>query len=171
MKKSMKGAAVALGAAALIAGSTTGAMAATDPITTPRTATAAPVLSRVALQRQKIAALGRQQVGDTYRAGNSGPDAFDCSGLTRYVFKQVTGRELPHYSVAQFRIAKRVSLRNALPGDLVFYLRGGAHHVGLYLGHGTMVHAIGVGQGVKIHSIFGSWYSSHFTGLGRILPA
>ena len=129
------------------------------------------VVARVALLRKRITILGRGQVGDTYRGGASGPNAFDCSGLTRYVFKQVTGRDLPHYSGAQYKMAHKISLKNAMPGDLVFYLRGGAHHVGLYLGNGKMVHAIGYGKGVKIQSIFGPWYSRHFTGLGRVLPA
>ena len=129
------------------------------------------VVARVALLRKRIAILGRKQVGDTYRAGSSGPNAFDCSGLTRYVFKQVTGIDLPHYSGAQYKVARKISRKNAQPGDLVFYLRGSAHHVGLYLGNGKMVHAIGYGKKVRIQPIFGPWYTRHFTGLGRVLPA
>ncbi len=128
-------------------------------------------VARVAVLRKRIAILGRKQVGDTYRAGSSGPNAFDCSGLTRYVFKQVTGLDLPHYSGAQYKMARKISRKNAQPGDLVFYLRGSAHHVGLYLGNGKMVHAVGRGKKVRIQPIFGPWYSRHFTGLGRVLPA
>lgn len=129
------------------------------------------LVAHVAGVRKKLTALGRKQVGDAYGAGSSGPNAFDCSGLTRYVFKQVTGRNLPHYSGAQYKMAKKVSLRNAQPGDLVFYLRGSAHHVGLYLGNGKMVHAVGRGKRVRVQSIFGPWYTRHYSGLGRILPA
>ena len=128
-------------------------------------------VARVAMLRKRIAILGRKQVGDTYRAGSSGPNAFDCSGLTRYVFKQVTGLDLPHYSGAQYKMARKISRKNAQPGDLVFYLRGSAHHVGLYLGNGKMVHAVGYGKKVRIRPIFGPWYTRHFTGLGRVLPA
>lgn len=129
------------------------------------------MVAHVAVLRKKITALGRKQVGDAYRAGSSGPNAFDCSGLTRYVFKQITGRHLPHNSGTQYKMTKKVSRKNAQPGDLVFYLRGGAHHVGLYLGHGKMVHAVGRGRYVRVQSIFGPWYSRHYTGMGRILPA
>ncbi len=129
------------------------------------------LVAHVALLRKQLTALGRKQVGDAYRAGSSGPNAFDCSGLTRYVFKQVTGRNLPHYSGAQYKMAKKVSRKNAQPGDLVFYLRGSAHHVGLYLGDGKMVHAVGRGKRVRVQSIFGPWYTRHYSGMGRILPA
>ncbi|PHX60821.1 MAG: hypothetical protein CK552_03875 [Actinobacteria bacterium] len=152
--------------------------AATSAVNPARVSALAPALSphqrlvtQVAVLRKRIAILGRKQVGDTYRSGASGPNAFDCSGLTRYVFKQVTGRDLPHSSGAQYKMAHKISLKNAQPGDLVFYLRGGAHHVGLYLGNGKMVHATGHGSSVKIHSIFGPWYYRHFSGLGRVLPA
>ena len=128
-------------------------------------------VAHVALLRKRIAILGRRQVGDTYRGGASGPKAFDCSGLTRFVFKQVAGLDLPHYSRAQYKMARKISRKNAQPGDLVFYLRGSAHHVGLYLGNGKMVHAIGHGKKVRIEPIFGPWYTRHFTGLGRVLPA
>ena len=137
------------------------------PVLTPRQRNVA----NVSLLRKRIAILGRGQVGDTYRGGASGPNAFDCSGLTRYVFKQVTGIDLPHYSGAQYKMARKISRKNAQPGDLVFYLRGSAHHVGLYLGNGKMVHAVGYGKKVRIRPIFGPWYTSHFTGLGRVLPA
>ncbi len=137
------------------------------PARTPRQ----PLGGQVAGLRERLTALGRQQVGDAYRAGSSGPNAFDCSGLTRYVFKQITGRNLPHYSGAQYKMAKKVSRRNAQPGDLVFFLRGSAHHVGLYLGDGKMVHAVGRGKRVRVQSIFGPWYTRHYSGLGRILPA
>ncbi|MDA3022853.1 MAG: NlpC/P60 family protein [Actinomycetota bacterium] len=140
---------------------------ATIPKLTPRQR----LVAHVTVLRKRIADLGRKQVGDAYRAGNSGPNAFDCSGLTRYVFKQITGRTLPHYSGAQYQMAKKVSRKKAQPGDLVFYLRGGAHHVGLYLGNGKMVHAIGSNRGVKVQPIFGPWYSRHYSGMGRILPA
>ena len=120
--------------------------------------------------RTKIVALAKAQVGDRYVAGSSGPDRFDCSGLTLYVYDKAAGEELPHYSKAQFRMAKKLPLSAAKPGDLVFYLRGGAHHVGLYIGRGLMVHAVGVGKGVRINAIKGAWYSRAFTSIGRVLP-
>ena len=125
---------------------------------------------KVAQIRQRIVALAKAQVGDTYVAGASGPERFDCSGLTLYVYKEAADHNLPHYSRSQYRIAKKIPKALAKPGDLVFYLSRGAHHVGVYIGNNRMVHAVGRGKGVRLTKISGSWYSYHFTGIGRILP-
>ena len=127
--------------------------------------------AKVQQLRVRLVSVAKKQIGDRYSAGASGPSAFDCSGLTRYVYKVVTGRELPHQSHAQFSRVKRITRANAQPGDLVFFFRGGAHHVGLYIGHGRMVDAAGYGKGVRISPISGSWWSRSYSGMGRLLPA
>jgi len=121
--------------------------------------------------RMRIVKLAKAQVGDTYSAGRAGPNNFDCSGLTRYLYKQTLGKSLPHYSRAQWNSTQRVSLKNAQPGDLVFFFRHGAHHVGLYIGGGKMVHAAGYGKGVRIAPVTGSWYSRSYSGVGRIIKS
>ena len=142
------------------------------PEVTPPVALSARERLRLKVQaiRTSLVALAKAQVGDRYAPGSSGPDRFDCSGLTLYVYDKAAGEELPHYSKAQYRMARKLPLSAAKPGDLVFYLRGGAHHVGLYIGRGLMVHAVGIGKGVRIGSIKGAWYSRTFTGIGRVLP-
>ena len=127
--------------------------------------------ARVQQVRTRIVQVARKQVGDRYSAGSSGPSAFDCSGLTRYVYKVATGKELPHQSRAQYAKVKKVSRKNARPGDLVFFFGGGAHHVGIYIGNGRMVDAAGYGKGVRVSPISGSWWSRTYSGIGRILPA
>lgn len=126
---------------------------------------------RIKKVRARIIAVARKQIGDRYVPGMSGPNAFDCSGLTRYIFKVVTGRNLPHYSGAQYRMVKRIPLKKAQPGDLVFFMRNGAHHVGIYIGNHRMIDAPGVGRRVRVSPISGSWWSAHYSGVGRILPA
>ena len=126
---------------------------------------------RVQQMRTDLVKVARKQIGDRYSAGSSGPNAFDCSGLTRYVYKVVTGKELPHYSGAQYASAKKISRSKARPGDLVFFMRGGAHHVGLYIGNGKMIDAPGYGEPVRVSPISGSWWSRTYSGIGRILPA
>jgi cell wall-associated NlpC family hydrolase len=121
--------------------------------------------------RARIVSLAKAQIGDKYRAGAVGPNAFDCSGLVRYVYRQVIGRELPHYSAAQYRAMRNIKLKDARPGDLIFFFRGSAHHVGIYIGDGKMVDAAGSGKGVRVSPIRGSWWGRHFSGVGRILPA
>lgn len=123
----------------------------------------------VAQLRAKIVKLAKAQVGDTYRAGRAGPDSFDCSGLTSYVYKHAAGIELPRVSYSQWRKVKRVRYKDSLPGDLVFYFRGGAHHVGIYIGNGKMVNAVNPRKGVRIGPVTGSWYSRAYSGMGRII--
>ncbi len=127
--------------------------------------------ARIQQVRTRIVQLAKKQVGDRYSAGSSGPSAFDCSGLTRYVYKEAIGKELPHHSRSQYAKVTKVSRKNAKPGDLVFFFGGGAHHVGIYIGNGKMVDAAGYGKGVRVSPISGSWWSRTYSGIGRILPA
>lgn len=127
--------------------------------------------ARIAHLRTRIVAVARKQVGDRYSAGSSGPSAFDCSGLTRYVYKVATGRSLPHHSRAQYAQVKKISRAQARPGDLVFFFRNGAHHVGVYIGKGRMIDAAGYGKGVRVSPVSGSWWSRTYSGMGRLLPA
>lgn len=121
--------------------------------------------------RARVVQVARKQLGDRYSAGSTGPDRFDCSGLTRYVYRVAVGKDLPHQSRAQYGRVKRVSKANALPGDLVFFFRNGAHHVGIYIGRGRMIDAAGYGKGVRVSPISGSWWGRTYSGIGRILPA
>ena len=126
---------------------------------------------RIKKLRARVISVAKKQIGDRYSAGAVGPSAFDCSGFTRYVYRVAVGMHLPHYSRAQYGVVKKIPLKQARPGDLVFFLRNGAHHVGIYLGKGRMVDAAGYGKGVRISPISGSWWSRTYTGIGRLLPA
>jgi len=125
----------------------------------------------VQVVRDKIVKFARKQIGDPYRAGHSGPNAFDCSGLVRYVYQKITGKMLPHYSKAQYSQVTKVNKSNAQPGDLVFFFQQGAHHVGIYIGNGKMIDAPGAGKSVRVSPISGSWWGRTYTGMGRILAA
>jgi cell wall-associated NlpC family hydrolase len=121
--------------------------------------------------RARVVSFAKAQIGDSYVAGAAGPNRFDCSGLTRYVFQKITGKSLPHQSHAQYAQVKKIRFADARPGDLVFFFRNGAHHVGVYIGGKKMVDAAGYGEGVRISPITGSWWSRSYSGMGRILPA
>ena len=108
------------------------------------------------------------QVGDRYVAAASGPNSFDCSGLTMTAWRQA-GVSLPHLSYSQYSKVRKIPLSQAKPGDLVFYFGGSVHHVGMYIGGGKMVHAANPGDGVEISSVLGPWYRTYFTGVGRVL--
>lgn len=120
--------------------------------------------------RSAVVALARTKLGDRYIAGRAGPNSFDCSGLVRYVLGKVTGTWLPHYSRTQYSRLRHIPLKAAKPGDMVFYFRHGAHHVGIYIGNHRMVHAANPRRGVTLGSIGGPWYSRNYSGIGRLIP-
>ncbi|MDX2543930.1 NlpC/P60 family protein [Streptomyces sp. WI04-05B] len=80
-----------------------------------------------------------QKLGSPYVWGATGPDAFDCSGLVQAAYRSA-GISLPRTTYAQINAGQRVSPSELLPGDLVFFYSG-ISHVGIYVGHGQMIHA------------------------------
>lgn len=91
------------------------------------------------------------QVGDPYVWGATGPNSFDCSGLTQYAYK-AAGISLTHFTGAQWNEGRAIPRSEARPGDLVFFFSD-LHHVGLYLGNDKMVHAPRAGKPVNVSSI------------------
>jgi cell wall-associated NlpC family hydrolase len=78
--------------------------------------------------------VARAQAGDPYVYGADGPNAFDCSGLTSYAYKQV-GRYLPHNSQMQWNYVRHIKKSHARRGDLVFFLNGNdVYHVAILAG-------------------------------------
>ena len=80
-----------------------------------------------------------QKLGSPYVWGATGPNAFDCSGLTQAAYR-AAGISLPRTTYAQIDAGRRVSRSELLPGDLVFFYSG-ISHVGIYVGNGRMIHA------------------------------
>ncbi|WP_405924273.1 NlpC/P60 family protein [Streptomyces sp. NBC_00035] len=79
------------------------------------------------------------KLGSPYVWGATGPDAFDCSGLTQAAYR-AAGIALPRTTYAQINAGSRVSRSELAPGDLVFFYSG-ISHVGIYVGNGQMIHA------------------------------
>ncbi|MFC0313830.1 NlpC/P60 family protein [Gordonia phosphorivorans] len=92
------------------------------------------------------AALSR--IGDPYVWGATGPDEFDCSGLMLWAYKQA-GKTIPRTSEAQMAGGKPVDRKDLKPGDLIIYYPD-AHHVGLYVGNGYVIHASTFGVPVAV---------------------
>jgi cell wall-associated NlpC family hydrolase len=107
------------------------------------------------------------QVGDGYAYGASGPDAFDCSGLTAFAFAKA-GVALPHSSYAQAAIGEPVARGDIRPGDLVFFSTAGsgASHVGVATGRTTVVSA--TNGGVLEHSTTDAYWGGHYVGARRV---
>jgi cell wall-associated NlpC family hydrolase len=91
---------------------------------------------------------GCEQIGKPYVFGATGPNVFDCSGLTMYAWK-AAGVNLRHYTVWQYQDTKRVSREDLRPGDLVFYY-GDMHHMGMFVGNGWLLHAPTSGDFVRM---------------------
>jgi hypothetical protein len=90
-------------------------------------------------------------VGKPYVFGAEGPSGYDCSGLTKVAWASV-GVHLEHYTGDQIGEGRSVSRSDLQPGDLVFY-GSPVHHVGIYVGGNTMVHAPHTGDHVRMASI------------------
>lgn len=88
------------------------------------------------------------QLGKPYVWAAAGPNSFDCSGLTMYVWG-LAGVFLPHSAQAQFGSGTHVSQGSLQPGDLTFY-GSPIHHVGIYVGGGNMIVAPHTGDVVKL---------------------
>jgi cell wall-associated NlpC family hydrolase len=109
------------------------------------------------------------RIGAPYRYGGSGPDAFDCSGLVAFAYRQV-GIDVPRTAAQQFAAATPVARRELRPGDLVFFRLYGRDvgHVGIYAGGDRFVHAPQSGGHVRIASLEDEWYRDRFVGAGRL---
>ena len=97
-------------------------------------------------------AWAQRELGKPYVYGAAGPDSFDCSGLTMYVWGKA-GASLPHSAAGQWDDTVRVPISDLAPGDLVFYYQP-VDHVGIYVGGGEMINAPHTGTDVQYSSIF-----------------
>jgi cell wall-associated NlpC family hydrolase len=106
-------------------------------------------------------AAAKSKLGHDYVYGATGPNTFDCSGLTSWAYGQA-GITIPRNSSAQSVFGTAVSKSALLPGDLVFF-GSPVHHVGMYLGDGKMIQAPQTGDVVKISSL-----QSDYVGARRV---
>ena len=101
--------------------------------------------------RQSIITEAEKHLGKPYIWGAVGPDSFDCSGYTQYVFKHSIGFNLQRTAEQQrqqlINEGKSISKTDTSkwqPGDLIFFGNyGEAEHVAIYYGDGKVIHALG----------------------------
>lgn len=107
----------------------------------PQNDQAAPVAAGGTSSSRGLVALAfaRAQIGKAYLYGGTGPNGYDCSGLTGAAWRSA-GVSLPRTSQQQFRVGRAISVDQLAPGDLVFYY-GGISHVAIYAGGGQILHA------------------------------
>lgn len=125
-----------------------------------------------------MVAYAKKFIGKRYRHGAKGPNRFDCSGFTSYVFKEF-GYNLNPSSRAQYTQGESIKKEEILPGDLLFFSgrRAGRNvgHVGMVIDVNAddqsikFIHAT-IGGGVKIDTYpDGGYYSKRFIGARRVL--
>lgn len=105
--------------------------------------------------QQAIVREAFKHLGKPYVWGAKGPNTFDCSGLTYYVYMKATGHYIGGWTGEQQYAGTQIPVSQAQPGDLVFWgpSSGVTHHVGIYIGNGQFIHAPQPGDKVRVTSI------------------
>jgi cell wall-associated NlpC family hydrolase len=114
---------------------------------------------------EKIIALGKSKMGDSYAPAKAGPDHFDCSGFVYYVFKQ-NGISIPRTSLQQSKSAEKLNRKEIKRGDILSFDthdRKHINHSGIYLGEGKFIHSSsGKAYGVTISELDKGFYKDKF---------
>jgi len=134
--------------------------------------------SEFSLLKSDLVAFAKRYIGRPYRSGAKGPNAFDCSGFTGFIFRN-HGYSLGADSRMQARQGVGVNADDVEPGDLIFFSgRRGGHtvgHVGMVIdvdrasGKMKFIHA-STRKGVVIQNFpDGAYYSKHFLRFRRVI--
>ena len=107
----------------------------------------------------EVIAYAKTFLGTPYEWAANGPSTFDCSGFTKYVYAHF-GVSMGRTTYVQITQGQYVSRENLQPGDLVFFGTGTPHHVGIYVGNNSYIHAPKTGDVVKISQLTRSDYMS-----------
>nr|WP_018532494.1 C40 family peptidase [Streptomyces sp. SID8379] len=108
--------------------------------------------NEAAASRYGAAALSAaaSQIGKPYVRGGTGPNSYDCSGLTQWAYGQA-GLQISRVTYTQVNDGTRIGMSQLKPGDLVFF--NNTEHVGLYAGGGQVLHAPYPGAVVRYESM------------------
>ncbi len=115
---------------------------------------AAPSPGDPGTEAEQAVAAAHTVLGRPYQWGATGPNTFDCSGLTQWAYRQA-GVEIPRVSRAQWYSGPRVALADLAVGDLLFWAEdtsdpASIYHVGMYIGAAEVLYAPRTGDVVKI---------------------
>lgn len=124
---------------------------------------------------KQVISFAREHLSIRYRSGGTTTTGFDCSGFTRFCFKQF-GISLPHSSAAQGNVGEAIAKAEAQPGDLILFKGHSAG--GNRIGHVGLITEV-IGDQIKfIHSawnggvrydyLHASYYQQRFMGVRRV---
>lgn len=104
------------------------------------------------------------KIGTPYLWGGTGPNGYDCSGLTQASWG-AAGVSIPRTTYTQYNLSNQVAWEDIQPGDILFFFPDLGHN-GLYVGNGLMVHAPSSGKTVSEVRLADYW-AQHFVGARR----
>ncbi|TQV63177.1 MAG: NlpC/P60 family protein [Sulfurovum sp.] len=107
----------------------------------------------------ELAQIALKELGKEYKWSAVGPNEYDCSGYTSYVYGQ-KGISLPRVAKEQAMVGNFIDKNRIARGDLLFFdskSNPEISHVGIYLGDGTFVHASSAQHKVTISTLEGHY--------------
>ena len=126
-----------------------------------------------------LISFAKEKLGAPYKYGGKGPNAFDCSGFTQFVFNEFN-INLAASSALQYEQGKTVKLKKVEIGDLIFFKSSNVNskdvgHVGIVCeinaNNDTVcfIHA-STSNGVRIDKYPGyDYYNIRYVGCKRII--
>ncbi len=134
----------------------------------------------------KLLKYAMEEYGKPYVYGAEGPDKFDCSGFTSYVYKKA-GIDIPRTSAEQAKVGDYVDKDDLQSGDLVFFDTRSKYssipeeeelfeetykrdylvptkvtHVGIYIGDDSFIHASSNSHKIIIAKLNSDYFSSRY---------
>ena len=117
----------------------------------------------------------KQLQGSPYVWAEEGPNNFDCSGFTYYLYGSM-GIEIPRVARHQALRGKKIDVNSLKYGDLIFFAtskrsRRKITHVGMYMGNGWFTHASTAKYEIIYTNLFTSkYYKKRLRVCRRYLP-
>lgn len=121
--------------------------------------------SKQVADRHKIMKEYKKWEGTKYRLGGTTTKGVDCSAFVQNIYHNVFNQKLPRTTGQQAKTGESIKRSEMKVGDLVFFKRPA--HVGIYIGHGEMIHA-STKKGVKITHLNNIYFRRHYTESRRV---
>ena len=117
---------------------------------------------RTAADEKKLLVSYSKWKDTKYAWGGDSKKGIDCSALTRRIYREVYGHELPRVSTQQAQTGKKVSSKNLKAGDIVFFKpEGRTNHTAVYVGNSLFINASS-SKGVVMSSLKSPYWGKYF---------